>query len=45
MNVAVLEALFADRSNYEIIDQAPVARREGMRADLGLMPAYAPEVN
>ena len=47
MNVAVVEALFADRSNYEMIEIAPAARREGVRADLGLAvsPAYAPDVN
>jgi UDP-3-O-[3-hydroxymyristoyl] N-acetylglucosamine deacetylase len=47
MNVAVVEALFADRSNYEMIEIAPATRREGVRADLGfaVSPAYAPDVN
>jgi len=44
MNVAVLAALFADRSAYRIIETAP-AHREGVRADLGLAvsPAFLPE--
>ena len=44
MNVAVLEALFSDRSAYRIVEAAPVAR-EGARADLGLVvsPAFLPE--
>jgi UDP-3-O-[3-hydroxymyristoyl] N-acetylglucosamine deacetylase len=44
MNVAVLEALFADRSAYRFIDAVPAAR-EGARADLGLVvsPVYLPE--
>jgi UDP-3-O-[3-hydroxymyristoyl] N-acetylglucosamine deacetylase len=43
MNVAVLEALFADRANYEIVEPQP--RREGARADLGfaMQPVYAPD--
>ena len=43
MNVAVLEALFADRSNYELVEPQP--RREASRADLGfaLRPVYAPD--
>lgn len=47
MNVAVLEALFADRANYELTEMAPAVRREGVRADLGfaVAPAYAPDVN
>ena len=45
MNVAVLEALFADRSAYQVVESQP--RREAARADLafGLRPAYAPDVN
>jgi UDP-3-O-[3-hydroxymyristoyl] N-acetylglucosamine deacetylase len=44
MNVAVLEALFADRSAYRFIDAVPAAR-EGARADLGLVvsAAFLPE--
>ena len=44
MNVAVLEALFSDRTAYRIIEAAPVAR-EGARADLGpaVSPAFLPE--
>ena len=46
MNVAVLQALFEDPSNYRFVD-APVQRRAAARADLGfaVAPAYAPEVN
>ncbi|MDB5508835.1 MAG: UDP-3-O-[3-hydroxymyristoyl] N-acetylglucosamine deacetylase [Hyphomicrobiales bacterium] len=45
MNVAVLAALFADKSAYEFIE-VPM-RREGPRADLRIaaQPAYAPERN
>jgi UDP-3-O-[3-hydroxymyristoyl] N-acetylglucosamine deacetylase len=45
MNVAVLAALFADKSAYEFIE-FPM-RREGPRADLRIaaQPAYAPERN
>ena len=46
LNVAVLEALFADRSNYTILDGAP--RRESGYAELGngiAVPAYAPDVH
>ncbi len=45
MNVAVLEALFADRANYQIIESQP--RREPARAEhaFGLRPAFAPEAN
>jgi UDP-3-O-[3-hydroxymyristoyl] N-acetylglucosamine deacetylase len=41
----VLEALFASRSNYAIVDGAP--RREPGYADLGHVarPAFAPEVH
>ena len=44
MNVAVLEALFADRTAYRFIDAVPAAR-EGARADLGLVvsPVFLPE--
>ncbi len=44
MNVAVLEALFSDRSAYCVVEAAP-APREGVRADLGLAvsPAFLPE--
>jgi UDP-3-O-[3-hydroxymyristoyl] N-acetylglucosamine deacetylase len=44
MNFKVLEALFADRSNYAIVDGAP--RRETGYAEIGsavATPAYAPE--
>ncbi|WP_298354956.1 UDP-3-O-acyl-N-acetylglucosamine deacetylase [Rhodoblastus sp.] len=46
LNVAVLSALFADRSAYRFIDYAPVPR-EGARADLGLVaaPVYMAERN
>ena len=45
MNVAVLAELFADKSNYEFVSDAP--RREGVRADLGFAAAaaFAPDVN
>jgi UDP-3-O-[3-hydroxymyristoyl] N-acetylglucosamine deacetylase len=45
MNVAVLEALFADRANYQIIESQP--RREPTRAEhaFRLRPAFAPEAN
>jgi UDP-3-O-[3-hydroxymyristoyl] N-acetylglucosamine deacetylase len=44
MNVAVLEALFSDRTAYRIVKAAP-AHREGVRADRGLVaqPAFLPE--
>jgi UDP-3-O-[3-hydroxymyristoyl] N-acetylglucosamine deacetylase len=46
MNVAVLQALFADPTAYRFVE-APVARRSAARADIGfaVSPAYAPEVN
>ena len=40
MNVAVLEALFSDRTAYRFVDAAP-APREGVRADLGLVASPA----
>jgi len=42
MNVAVLEALFSDRTAYEIVEAAP-ARREGLRAELAraAVPVYS----
>ncbi len=45
MNVAVLEALFADRANYQIVEGQP--RREPARVEhaLTLRPAFAPEAN
>lgn len=46
MNVAVLEALFSDRANYEIVEVAP--RREGGHADIApgiAVPAYGPDVH
>lgn len=45
MNVAVLEALFADRANYQIVEGQP--RREAARVEhaLTLRPAFAPEAN
>ena len=45
MNVAVLEALFADRSAYAVIDAQP--RREPARAEAGfaLRPALYSEAN
>lgn len=45
MNVAVLEALFADANAFEIVD-APV-RRMGGRSELSLVasPAYGPDLN
>jgi len=45
LNFSVLEALFASRSNYAIVDGAP--RRETGYADLGHVarPAFAPEVH
>jgi UDP-3-O-[3-hydroxymyristoyl] N-acetylglucosamine deacetylase len=45
MNVAVLEALFADRANYQIVEGQP--RREPARAEhaLALRPAFASEAN
>ncbi|MDF2810354.1 MAG: UDP-3-O-acyl-N-acetylglucosamine deacetylase [Microvirga sp.] len=45
MNFAVLEALFANRANYTIVDAG--ARRETGYAEIGnniAVPAYAPEV-
>ncbi len=45
MNVAVLEALFADATAYELVE-TPLPRRQGVRPDLGagLVPAtYAPD--
>lgn len=44
MNVAVLEALFADRANYAVIEAEP--RRDVARQDPGfaLRPAYASEL-
>jgi UDP-3-O-[3-hydroxymyristoyl] N-acetylglucosamine deacetylase len=46
LNVAVLEALFSDRSNYAIVEGA--GRRETGYAELGnaiAVPAYAPDVH
>lgn len=46
MNVAVIEALFRDRSNYAIVD-ALAPRREFGYAELGpgvAVPAYAPDL-
>lgn len=45
MNVAVLEALFADRANYAIVDGAP--RREPGHAEIGglPLPAYGPDIH
>ncbi len=44
MNVAVLEALFADRSAYAIVEGEP--RREPARAGAGYaLPAFSPEMN
>ncbi|KAA2244144.1 UDP-3-O-acyl-N-acetylglucosamine deacetylase [Salinarimonas soli] len=46
LNFAVLEALFSDRANYEIVEMT--GRREGSHADLpaGIaMPAYAADVH
>jgi len=45
LNFAVLEALFATRANYAIVE--PGARRESGYADLGLagVAAYAPEIH
>jgi UDP-3-O-[3-hydroxymyristoyl] N-acetylglucosamine deacetylase len=45
MNVSVLEALFADRANYQVIDWQP--RREAPRVASGMAfrPVYAPDVN
>ena len=46
LNVAVLEALFSDRSNYTIVEGS--ARRESGYAELGsaiAVPAYAPDVH
>jgi UDP-3-O-[3-hydroxymyristoyl] N-acetylglucosamine deacetylase len=46
MNVAVLQALFADRTAYQFVDSQQ--RREGSRAEAAfgnLSPAFAPELN
>jgi UDP-3-O-[3-hydroxymyristoyl] N-acetylglucosamine deacetylase len=46
LNVAVLEALFADRSNYAMIEAG--SRREGSYADIAhgiAVPAYAPDTH
>ena len=45
MNVSVLEALFADRSAFAVIDAQP--RREAARAEagFGLRPAMYSEAN
>lgn len=46
LNVAVLEALFADRSNFAIVESG--ARRETGYAEIGngiAVPAYAPDVH
>ena len=45
MNVAVLEALFADRANSQVVEAQP--RREVPRAEVGfgLRPAFASEAN
>ena len=44
MNVAVLEALFSDRTAWRFVETVP-AKHEGVRADLGLAasPAFLPE--
>ena len=46
MNVAVLQALFADPANYRIVD-APAPRRASSRPEIGfpVAAALAPEVN
>lgn len=46
LNVAILGALFSDRTAYRFVDAAP-APREGVRADLGLVaaPVFMPERN
>jgi UDP-3-O-[3-hydroxymyristoyl] N-acetylglucosamine deacetylase len=46
MNVAVLEALFSDRANYEIVEATP--RRETTHAELApgiAVPAYAADIH
>ncbi len=44
MNVAVLEALFADRANYAIVEAG--GRREGSLVDMpALQPAFAPDTH
>lgn len=45
MNVAILQALFADTSNYAFIDAVP--RREGFRPEAvsALSPAFAPDLS
>lgn len=45
LNVSVLEALFADRANYAIVEAAP--RREPVYAEMPALAAaaFAPEVN
>lgn len=47
LNIAVLAALFADRSNYTLTERG--SRREGTRADIGggglSLPAYAPDLH
>jgi UDP-3-O-[3-hydroxymyristoyl] N-acetylglucosamine deacetylase len=46
LNVAVLSALFSDRTAYRFVDAAP-APRENVRTDLGLVaaPVFMPERN
>jgi len=47
-NVAVLAALFADRSAYAFVEApVPPRFRQGVLSDMGLgaLPAYAPEIN
>jgi UDP-3-O-[3-hydroxymyristoyl] N-acetylglucosamine deacetylase len=47
INVAVLSALFADRSAFTFIEAVQPRVRQGVLTDLGLaaLPAFAPEVN
>jgi UDP-3-O-[3-hydroxymyristoyl] N-acetylglucosamine deacetylase len=47
MNVAVLQALFADRSNYALVEAPRRRASAGLRSDAGLAPAAAfmPELN
>ncbi|WP_439573292.1 UDP-3-O-acyl-N-acetylglucosamine deacetylase [Phreatobacter sp.] len=45
LNVALIQALFADPSAYALVEPAPVRRERG-HADLGVaMPAYGPDAS
>ncbi|RDJ27093.1 UDP-3-O-acyl-N-acetylglucosamine deacetylase [Bosea caraganae] len=45
MNVKILEALFADRANYTIVEAAPVYAHHGAQMAAAAPAAFAPDLN